>query len=346
MNSDQEPTGAPPPGQKEVPEIDEDRLELLERRLADNVDSKVRQSLFKFYGAIGVVVIAVAGYAGFDFIQQTKDEVRSQAIKAATDMVAAEVDPLAAKARDTLVDLQVKMGVFDELQQRTVTAVEELQKSLAEFQPQAKNLQNTINEVQDLDVKRRDLETRLDTIAKLVGSLEDITKNMTDLAKKVDGLGESVSSLSQKFGETQVTQETATLRTELGNVIAASEQAQTAIQDVQQSAAQTVVYFQYYAMPPDQVKATQEMLRKAGFKVPGAEQQPMRQSGLYEVRYYWPNDQPEAERLAATAGEILKRQNIVAPAVVVKDYTKWERAKPRAGTIELWLGLPEQAAAE
>jgi 3-oxoacyl-[acyl-carrier-protein] synthase III len=72
----------------------------------------------------------------------------------------------------------------------------------------------------------------------------------------------------------------------------------------------------------------------------------MPQSGLFEVRYYWASDRPEADRLAQAASNAMKEANIATASVDVQDYTKYTRAKPRAGTIELWLGLPSQAAAE
>jgi len=347
MSDGEEPTGNPPlPEKKEPLDIDEDRFELLERRLAENVDNKVRQSLFKFYGAIGVVVVAVAGYAGFDFVQQTKKDAQDQAAAAAKEIVDTQVKPVADEAERTLNDLKIKMGVFDELQSRAVAAVDDLQKKLIEFEPQAKSLSDTIAKVEALDLRRRDLESRLDSVASLVGSLEEITRNMTDLARKVDSLAESVGNLSHQAGETKVLAETAALRSQLSTVITNTEQAQTTIQDVQQTAAQTTVYFQYYAMQPDQVQAIQEALRKASFKVPGAEKQPMPQSGLFEVRYYWASDRPEADRLAQAASNAMKEANIATASVDVQDYTKYTRAKPRAGTIELWLGLPSQAAAE
>lgn len=112
------------------------------------------------------------------------------------------------------------------------------------------------------------------------------------------------------------------------------------MQTVQETAAQTTVYLQYDAMPLEQADAIARALIRDKFKVPGPERQKMPESGLLQVRYYWPSDKAEADRLAQSARNVLKSQGVDFSVVQVQDLTGWTRTKPRSGVLELWIGLP------
>ncbi len=321
-----------------------DRLELLERRLAERVDARVRVSLFKFYGAIGAAVAVVLGYVGFNIVQQTMNGLRQEARDAAQRIIVDTVKPIAGDAEKSLLDVQVKMRVFDEMQRRTLAALDALERNLANFQPQARNLEETIAKVQDLESRRRDLQARIESVASLTGSLEDIAGTMTELARKVDGLNAAVAALSDRVGAKTVAADTAALQTGIGAVVRSSERVQSAVEAVQRTEAQTTVYFQHAAMAPELVDAITQALRRERFKVPGSERVSMPAAGMSEVRYFWPGDRGEAERLAGVATAAMEKQGQRARQVAARDYTGWSRAKPPAGTVELWLGLPATAA--
>ncbi len=50
-------------------ELDGDRIELLERRLADRVAERVRPALFKLYAVVGSTVIGVVGLFGWNIFR-------------------------------------------------------------------------------------------------------------------------------------------------------------------------------------------------------------------------------------------------------------------------------------
>lgn len=104
---------------------------------------------------------------------------------------------------------------------------------------------------------------------------------------------------------------------------------------------QTIVYFQYSGMTPDTAEKIKLALSDKRFRVPGAENTTMPASGLFEVRYYWVGDGPEANRLANEAVTVLQSQAIKVSTIEVRDYTKWSKIKPKMGIIELWVGLPQ-----
>ena len=328
----------------EAPVPAADRVELLERRLAERVDARVRISLFKFYGAIGAAVAIVLGYVGFNLVQQTMNSMRQEAKEAAQRIIVETVKPIAGDAERSLLDVQVKMRVFDEMQRRTLAALDALERNLANFQPQARNLEETIAKVQDLESRRRDLQARIESVASLTGSLEGVAGTMTELARKVDGLNAAVTALSDRVGAKAVAADTAALQTGIGAVLRTSERVQSAVEKAQRTESQTTVYFQHSAMPPELVEAVAAALRQERFKVPGSERVSMPASGMSEVRYFWPGDRSEAERLAAIATTAIEKQGARSRLVAARDYTGWSRTKPPAGTVELWLGLPAALA--
>ncbi|MCA2665500.1 MAG: hypothetical protein IM486_04965 [Microcystis sp. M114S2] len=64
--------------ESKMEELDEDRLELLERRLADRVTERVRSDLFSWYAAIGTAVITVCGILGVNVVLSIRTEIKSE----------------------------------------------------------------------------------------------------------------------------------------------------------------------------------------------------------------------------------------------------------------------------
>ncbi len=63
----------------------------------------------------------------------------------------------------------------------------------------------------------------------------------------------------------------------------------------------------------------------------------------HEVRYFHGPDRDAAAALARDTMAALKELGVGPILVEVRDFTAYPKAKPRAGTLELGLGLPEQA---
>jgi hypothetical protein len=63
----------------------------------------------------------------------------------------------------------------------------------------------------------------------------------------------------------------------------------------------------------------------------------------HEVRYFHTADRDAAAALANDTMEALKALGAPPVLVELRDFSSYPKAKPRAGTVELWLGLPEQA---
>ena len=71
--------------------IDDETLELLERRLAEKVEARVRGRLFKLYGGIGSGILAGLGLLGYDLYGDFKEEVNRTAKGYAQDAVRGSV---------------------------------------------------------------------------------------------------------------------------------------------------------------------------------------------------------------------------------------------------------------
>jgi|GEM_PF-5980857 len=112
-------------------EIDNDTLELLESRLGDKVETRVRRRLFGIYGAAATAFLAAFGYLGYDTVttartaiekgnaemQETIVSLRQKAEQYAQDAVADSV----ASAREAAEDAQqvadtaaTRLNVIDE----------------------------------------------------------------------------------------------------------------------------------------------------------------------------------------------------------------------------------------
>ncbi|MBR25866.1 MAG: hypothetical protein CML46_02790 [Rhodobacteraceae bacterium] len=80
--------------------IDDETLELLERRLAEKVEARVRGRLFKLYGGIGSGILAGLGLLGYDLYGDFKEEVNRTAKGYAQDAVRGSVSDAEAAARE------------------------------------------------------------------------------------------------------------------------------------------------------------------------------------------------------------------------------------------------------
>jgi hypothetical protein len=94
-------------------------------------------------------------------------------------------------------------------------------------------------------------------------------------------------------------------------------------------------------MPPEVARALAERLEGQGYVVPAEDRLP---NEAREVRFFHATDRETAGQLAREAMAALQAMGFQNLMVEVRDFTGWAKAKPRAGTLELWLALPETTA--
>jgi hypothetical protein len=95
------------------------------------------------------------------------------------------------------------------------------------------------------------------------------------------------------------------------------------------------------SVPPELAQALADALKDEGYVVPSEDRMP---NDSREVRFFHGQDRDAASALAAKAQAALAGLGFADLAIEVKDLTGWNKARPRAGTLELWLALPEAKA--
>ena len=99
------------------------------------------------------------------------------------------------------------------------------------------------------------------------------------------------------------------------------------------------VFVQYgRSVAPEIAQALAEDLKGQGYVVPTEDRMP---NDAREVRYFHAEDRDAANELATRTTTALASLGFPGLVVEVRDFTAWAKAKPRAGTLELWLALPE-----
>ena len=85
-------------------------------------------------------------------------------------------------------------------------------------------------------------------------------------------------------------------------------------------------------------RAVAESLKGAGYVVPTEDRIP---NNAREVRFFHQQDRAAADDLAQATASTLQGLGFPGLTVEVRDFTGWNKAKPRDGTLELWLALPD-----
>jgi hypothetical protein len=313
------------------PNVTPEMLELLERRLADNVGERVERTLKVRYAGIVAAVLFVLGLAGYSWID---------------NLVVKAIGPVSKDAERTMTEMNVQLDLARENKRKLDALIDQLtsdadaaQRRIESFQArltkQQEEFDGTLVSINDqlgaVVVRRRELEadmvenrtslgTALDETRKIVAELAQLTEDLADLAG--DGRAEAAE-----------------------RVAALRQQAQSLAERAQQAASGAhlaTVFLQYgKSVAPDVARAIGDALRGDGFIVPGEDRMP---NDSREVRYFYTEDRDAANALATKTGAALAGLGYTDLPVEVRDFTGWAKAKPRAGTLELWLALPEAKA--
>ncbi len=336
-------------------ELDDDKIELLERQLAERVTERVRPALFKLYAALGTAVIGVLGLVGWDVVTDIKTEIKSDIIN--------EIDAEIGAKRQEILERTTETQI---LAKRANAIIQRVEKQLDEFEPKAENLNETIDKVKSLNVASQDFTAIYSQeLVPLVSNVEALSGQLSVLAEQVDELNKIVA----RVGEMEVAQsvvalsEESTSTTEEGQpapppppqeiveVVQKAEQRSMAIQSVITEARvaeqrlldarkKPTVFFQFAGGSIEQAVALSDSLQKLGYTVPGEDRERYA-SGKHEVRYFHDEDKEAAKRLAQDTTQALQALGYVdMPTVTAEPFVAYLGKKPRVGVLELWLELP------
>lgn len=316
-------------------ELDEDRLELLERRLADRVTERVRSDLFSWYAAIGTAVITVCGILGVNVVLSIRTEIKSE-IKQEFEQ---ELQVKRDEVRELISETRLKAKEANDI-------IERVQQELRAFRPQAEGLNDNIQKVKILDDKIQKLDkisTSLDIASQrqpLDSSVKSLQRQLIELAIQVDKLNSIVTVSVQKPGG-ESAQAAQQRKAAIQSVISATQKAE---QSLAKKRERTTVFFQFAGGKREQAEALSEALKKADYIVPGEEREGGA-AGKHQVRYFYTQDRVAAESLAQDATRALRNLGYSisqVPNIEAKPFVSYSGKKPSQGTVELWLEIPSR----
>jgi hypothetical protein len=321
-------TASPPP----VPQPSPEMLELLERRLADSVGDRVERTLKVRYASILAAVLALVGVSGWGAIQSQVN-----------NLVGNVLDPVRREAERAIEESKLRLESLRETQGRVAATTEKVEEQIAAGERRLEAFQARLTKQQDeFD---RLLETMNDQFAAALVRRRELEADIARTGRAVEA--SLAATQAELAGLARLTGELAALATQGrpgGEADAARFAAETAAvaERTRRAAAGdqlvATVFVQYDRAVPAKVAADlAERLRAARYVVPAEDQVP---TEAREVRFFAAADREAADRLAREAEAALEAMGLGRLTVEVKDLSAYDKAKPRAGTLELWLALP------
>jgi hypothetical protein len=303
-------------------------LELLERRLAERVGDRVERTLKIRYAGIIVAVLFVLGLAGYSWVE---------------NLVVKAIGPVAKDAERTMAEMNVQLELARENKRKLDALIEQIntdadaaQRRIESFQArlgkQQEEFDLTLVSINDqlgaVVMRRRELEADLAQNSRsLVTGLAETRAEVANLAR----LATDLTALAAA-DRVEAAEEAARLRAEAQAILERAERAAA-------GSHLAAVFLQYgKTMPAELAHAVGEQLEAKGYVVPAEDRMP---TDAREVRYFYPGDRDAANQLARDTGAVLQTMGMSDLAIDVRDFTSWSKAKPRMGTLELWLSLPE-----
>jgi uncharacterized protein YoxC len=309
-------------------DLDDDRLELLERQLAERVTERVRPALFRLYATVGVAVIGALGFVSWDIVEDIKSEIKVEI----TDEIDKEI-----KAKRNEITERVTEARF--MAKRASKVIQRVEKQLDDFQPQAENLDETIEKVKALNVTSQDLiAVYSQELQPLVSNVESLSSQLKILAEQVNQLN-TIATAGGLNSEGEPAQTSQHRSTAIQSVISDTKAAE---QRLVQARNKTTVFFQFAGGRREQAKALSAALKAEGYAVPGEDREGGA-AGRHEVRYFHVEDDATAQRLADDTTRALRSlayPDRKAPDIMAKSFVSYRGKKPRVGVLELWLEIP------
>ncbi len=166
-------------------EINEDTLELLERRLGERVEKRARARLVAIYGLVGSVIMGTIGFFGYDLVDGARskvdaavEEIEDDAKRFAREAVADSV-VIAEEATKRASRLVERVSIRLEMQDDWLRQRERVLK---------KNEERVIEAQVKVDEISADIERRLGGILETVDEIEGQFNAQSERSKDVAGI--------------------------------------------------------------------------------------------------------------------------------------------------------------
>ncbi|MEL6999957.1 MAG: hypothetical protein AAFP68_16985 [Pseudomonadota bacterium] len=337
--------------------MDDNALELLERRLSERIETRVRGRLFRFYGAVGGIAIGVISFFGYNIVSSLEDTAKKFAENAVAEAVR-NADQAARDASKQTVKVSERLTALDEFQQRRIQMLIESEEQLAQAQAKIDRLSNSISgRIDSIDRNIQETEAQVTAQSQRlqakdvagVDYVDEVAVNVANLAAQVAILEAQLREVREKAP------------TGIDYQVGAADPAQ--IEQAAQSRAlpapvlinpvtglatkieqpvqpfkplgDTTVYVQFAGVARDVMTALTDRLDAPEFKLPSAERT-KHAAGTHDIRYFFDTDFEQAEKLRDLMNGVLAKSGYRAE-IELRDLTAYKGAKPSPGTVELWL---------
>ncbi|HMR32290.1 MAG TPA: hypothetical protein PKA13_23080 [Geminicoccaceae bacterium] len=330
-------------------EIDQNVLELVERRIAERVGDNVERTLKWRYGLLLGGFIAIASFFGLS-IKSGIDAEIAGVVKDSRDEVDAEIEKLVGKAQESSRQAEISFGIATDVGRRVMSNMDLVDKRVGDFDVKLKIMETIEGRVDGLGRKLEDLGAQSDArLAKLainldeVGRIRAIDDNLASLAQQVATLQSVVRDIAAAAKpESLPSPAYGVAKSAVESIVEQSNQRSEAFSKA--SDQPLTVFFQFAGGRREQAADLSNLLRAAGYSVPGEE----RTGGAarqHEIRYFYESDLAGANALAETVDAAMQRLGYEIAPVTIVDLTGYRKLKPREGTLELWLEIPPRQAA-
>lgn len=314
--------------------FDHDKLELLERQLADRITERIRPSLFRLYATVGGAVIAVLGFVGWDVVTDIKKDAVSQI----TRDLDQEVEPKVKEIDRIFIETRVLAEQANEV----ITAVK---KQLELFEPKAAQLKQTFEDINKLNSDISSLDVDLKNFATIykqelapaLEKLDTLSDQLQVLAQQVKQL--NTIALTEEPAGGDATMSSQSSRTEIIESVIAKTSA--AEQKYVEERERSTVFIQFASAPREQARELSEALKRKGYIVPGEDREDGAKNKR-EVRFFHESDGDKAAQLAKDTTAFLREQGFSerdVPDVEASSLVNFRGKKPREGVLELWLDM-------
>lgn len=330
-------------------EVDNNVIELIERRVSEKVEQDVRSRLFRSYVFTGTAVAAVLGWVGYSLISEAKQEAKNKIemaildnnkkIEDFKDKVIADYSSYfnSKKQEMDMLTKTISVGLEKSqwISQQVVEKLAKIDSAADDVQPQLAELkeksQQVQQELEEISVKSRNLVAD-------VATFQQLPMRVTQLAGDVQKIALDVSKLAGT-GEAENAKSDI-----LHSAVQTATNVQSTTAKIEADQSKPIVFLQYNsAIPAETANLIADTLKNENIIVPGIDNTPMGNTRFRELRYFNAVDAGTAQKVAATVLDALIAANLPVGKVNVRDYTFWKGTKPKPGTLELWLAEPTVA---
>jgi len=309
--------------------IDENLLELIETRISKRVSENVEKGLRWRYGLVAAAIIGIVGFLGWN-IKTSIDSHIGFAVTQVKEDLDKTINELEKEAEDAIQNARVSVEVTAVQQGRTGKLMDQIEKSINEFQKKLPVIERLTENFNELEDQRKRIQVRLEEANYKVIALQGTAEKLAELANQVEKLSNIISRQNPKASK---------ISTDIKTIEKISRASADAVKKTEE---RITVFLQFAGPPRRQVEAISEALSKKNYAIPGEERVEMA-SNIREVRYFHEADRTAALNLAKDTEAVLAELKYTEQNVKVLILTAWTGKKPKPGVLELWLSLPDQA---